>query len=435
MNTFSFIAGLVLGLVICYWQRMRINNQLYQLLKTSPYPVDFSTALPLLSLVRREIHYLYEKQQQLELEVLTQSSILETAPIGYLEVDLDNHLLKCNQQAKELLKIDRWQIGQMRLLLELVRSYELDQLIEITRKTQRPHVKEWFFYPTQYSLNDATEKTLKNKFNINKSTALKAHSYPLPDEKVCVFLENQQQLAELVQSHDRAFSDLTHELRTPLTSISLVAETLEKRLQNPEKRWVEQMLKEVNRLIKLIQNYLEINQLQTNPDQLNYELVNVKDLILSAWQSILPIAQQKKVTLNYQGLEEYLIEGDAARLTQVFLNLFNNCIKYSSNQDTILVQVASETENNEIEQIQIDFIDSGVGFLETDLPYVFQRLYRGDLSRTRQDDTDSLTPGCGLGLSISQQIIQAHQGLIIAKNHPQTGGAWVTIVLPLKKAN
>ena len=128
-----------------------------QILNSSPYPVDFSTSLPLLSLVRREMHYLHERQQQLEQEVLIQLLILDKAPIGYLEVDLDNHLLKCNQQAKELLKIDRWQFGQLRLLLELVRSYELDQLIEMTRNTQTPQVKEWFFYPTQYSLNESSD--------------------------------------------------------------------------------------------------------------------------------------------------------------------------------------------------------------------------------------------------------------------------------------
>lgn len=435
MNTFSFIFGLVVGLCICYWQRSHINSQLEQLLKGAPYQVDLSTSLPLLSLVRREINYLYEKQQQLEQELFTQSSILEKAPMGYLEVDLDNHLLKCNQQAKELLKIDRWQSGQIRLLLELVRSYELDQLIEITRKTQKSQIKEWFFYPSQYYLNKSLETTLKNKVNINSSIALKAYSYPLPDEKVCVFIENQQPLAEISQSHDRAFSDLTHELRTPLTSISLVAETLQKRLQNPEKHWVEQMLKEIHRLIKLIENFLEFGHLQAKPEQyLDYEILNIKDLVLSAWQSIAPIAQQKEITLNYQGLEDIFLEADPSRLTQVFLNLFNNCLKYSSVATDILVKVTPLCEINELEKILIDVIDSGIGFSETDLPYIFQRLYRGDLSRTRQgNDNDSLTQGSGLGLSIAQQIIQAHQGTIIAKNHPQTGGAWIQIILPLKK--
>lgn len=433
MNTSCLIFGLILGLVIFYWQRYHFYRQLKQILKSSPYPVDLSTALPLLSIVRREMNYFHERQQQLEQEVLTQASILEKAPIGYLEVDLDNHLLKCNQQARELLQIDRWQIGQLRLLLELVRSYELDQLIETTRHTQTPQIKEWFFYPTQYSLNQSIIHQ-SPKVNINKSTALKAYSYPLREEKVCVFLENQQFLAELVQSHDRAFSDLTHELRTPLTSISLVAETLQKRLQNPEKRWVEQMLKEINRLIKLVQNYLEISQLQNNPEQaLDYENVNIKSLVLAAWQSVLPIAQQE-VTLDYQGSDDVMIEGDPYRLTQVFFNLFNNCIKHSANQDSVLVQVHTFLKP-EIKQVQIDVIDSGIGFLETDLPYVFQRLYQGDLSRTRQGDTNYLTSGCGLGLSIVQQIIQAHRGTITAKNHPETGGAWLQIFLPLNREN
>lgn len=435
MNTFSFIFGLVVGLALCYWQRQLFNSQLRQLLKSLPYPVDFSTALPLLSLVRREMHFLHQKQQELEADLSTQASILETAPIGYLIVDLDNHLLLCNQQAQNLLKIDRWQPDQVRLLLELVRSYELDRLIEETRQTKIPRVKEWIFYPPQYSLYSSPETTKQARVNISRSIALKAYGFPLSDEKVCVFIENQQALAELSRSHDRAFSDLTHELRTPLTSISLVAETLYKRLENPEKRWVEQMLKEVNRLIKLIQDWLEIGQIQANPSQyLNYEIFNVKQLLLSAWQSILPVAQQTNITLNYQGSEDLYLEGDPYRLTQVFLNLFDNCVKYSSSGEMIMVTVTLLENENELEQIQMDVIDSGMGFSETDLPYIFQRLYRGDSSRTRQGaDSSSPSPGSGLGLSIAQQIIQAHRGSIIAKNHPQTGGAWIQIILPMRK--
>jgi two-component system phosphate regulon sensor histidine kinase PhoR len=89
--------------------------------------------------------------------------------------------------------------------------------------------------------------------------------------------------------------------------------------------------------------------------------------------------------------------------------------------------------------IQINIIDSGAGFSETDLPHVFKRLYRGDASRNRQP-VDSLTSkalgrssGSGLGLSIVQQIVQAHSGSVEARNHPETGGAWLQLKLPDRK--
>ena len=121
-------------------------------------------------------------------------------------------------------------------------------------------------------------------------------------------------------------------------------------------------------------------------------------------------------------------------MTQVFLNLFDNGIKHSSPETAIRVTVERvEVESSpEHEAIQIDIIDSGKGFVDADLPYIFERLYRGDPSRTRQladVNTRSTRHGSGLGLSIVEQIVQAHDGLIIAKNHPD-GGAWLQITLP-----
>jgi two-component system phosphate regulon sensor histidine kinase PhoR len=78
-------------------------------------------------------------------------------------------------------------------------------------------------------------------------------------------------------------------------------------------------------------------------------------------------------------------------------------------------------------------IDSGLGFNASDLPYIFERLYRGDKSRVReqQNRVFSDSDGSGLGLAIVEQIIQAHGGAIAAKNHPEIGGAWLEIILPV----
>ena len=84
----------------------------------------------------------------------------------------------------------------------------------------------------------------------------------------------------------------------------------------------------------------------------------------------------------------------------------------------------------------INIIDSGSGFSNSDLPHVFERLYRGDRSRTRESASisaapkSSLSSGSGLGLAIVQQIVLAHGGSVKAMNHPDTGGAWIQIELP-----
>ena len=113
-----------------------------------------------------------------------------------------------------------------------------------------------------------------------KSLALRASSLPLPNGQVGVFLENCQPLLDMNQERDRSFSDLAHELRTPLTSIRLVVETLQTRLEPPLNRWVNRLMQEVDRLINLVQSWLELTQMETNPTmQLNLEMVEMRSLI------------------------------------------------------------------------------------------------------------------------------------------------------------
>ncbi|MGF1589662.1 MAG: sensor histidine kinase [Pleurocapsa sp.] len=439
MSALDFVLGLAVGLGIYAGQQYRFKQQLTKTLRLYTKNEDGEISLPLHYLIRRELSELDRQRKQLERDKQAWQDLIELAPIGYLQVDAENQLLGCNQSAKELLRIDSRRSLRVRLLLELVRSYDLDLLIEETRRTQRSQTKEWIFYFTRYvSPQDSELVTNVNRGSekIVESIALKGYGFPLSNQQVGVFVENRQPLVELSQSRERTFADLTHELRTPLTSISLVAETLLRRLENPERRWVEQMLVEANRLIELVQEWLDLTQLQAAPDHaLKYETVRLYDLIQSVWQTLEPIAKRKEVTLSYVGDRALTIRCDRSRLIQVFLNLLDNAIKHNPPQKEILVQILPLTadESATIDKVKIDVIDSGMGFNASDLPYIFERLYRGDKSRAREQASDFPADGSGLGLAIVEQIIQAHQGMITAKNHPQFGGAWLEIILPINQ--
>jgi len=433
---FAFLIGLGFGLIIYYFQRRFWQNKLRKLLKAISTYHQEDVSLPLSTRLRREVRLIQNHADKLQQELNLWQELIEAAPIGYIQVDEENQLLWCNEQARRLLRLHRWQPGQVRLLLELVRSYELDQLIEQTRNTQQPQIQEWVFHP----MNLADEHS-NDYEKVSDAIALKGCSYPLPNEGVGVFLENQQPLVELSQRSDRLFSDLTHELRTPLTSIRLVAETLQPRLQPPESRWIEQMLQEANRLIRLVEDWLEISQLEQKSQQnLKLETFALQQLINAAWESLNPIAQQKNIYFNYQAEQPLSITADYSRLTQVFLNLFDNAIKYSPFQGTIWVKVLlllSHRINKPEDWVQINVIDQGQGLSKTDVLRVFDRLYRGNepSQENSNNNADSQnqefqSSGTGLGLSITRQIILAHGGRIQAKNHPDTGGAWLQIELP-----
>lgn len=434
----AFILGLSLGTSYSYWRLWQYRIQLRSIRESSYIDDRNLTSLPLIEQVSQTFAILSERDRQLEKQLQIWQDSLELAPIGYLLLDEENQLLWCNKYARTLLKIDEIRLeGKIRLLLELVRSYELDRLIEETRQTQQSQIREWVFYPTNYDLEETNTVG-------RKSIPIKGSSFPLSERRVVVFLENQQSLVELSRSRERTFSDLTHELRTPLTGIALVAEMLQKKLQDPERKLVERVLKEIDRLTNLIQDWLEITQIQENPlASLNYNCINLPELIQTVWDILETIASQKEITLEYLGPDRIDLQADRNRLTQVFLNLLDNAIKHSHPQAQITLGVKAISSKKvpddrtlPFEWVQIDIIDSGSGFAPEDLPYIFDRLYRGDTSRTRQSSNSTTIPvftsGSGLGLAITREIIKSHGGSIEACNHPETGGAWLKIVLPVK---
>lgn len=422
---FYFLSGLTVGLIIYFWKIYQINAQLINILHSLSQFESLNSFSKIVQ-VRRNVNLLNNRFYHTQLELDLHRYLISKIPLGYLRIDEENCLIECNEESKKILHIQRWNPEILRLFLELVRSYELDQLIQQTRKTQQNLVIEWDFFPT-------TNYVLKDESNLEietyKPLFLKAYSYPLPAGNVSIFIENKQIIKELSTRRDEAYSDLSHELRTPLTSMSLLAETLLKYTDDKSKIWVQQMYQEINRLIDLVQNWLEISSLEQNPyDTLKLQHLDLKQLILSAWESVKNLAENEQVSLKYEGEETLIIEADLSRLTQVFVNLFDNSIKHSFSGSLIMVKVDIKSDDFHDKFIEVNFIDSGTGFNTFDLPYIFDRLYRGDKSRVRNSRS-----GSGLGLSIVKQIIEAHQGSITANNHPETKGAWFKIIFPFNE--
>jgi two-component system phosphate regulon sensor histidine kinase PhoR len=430
MLLLGFCLGIAVSFGFWLWRQLHLNHAWDGVLLPYTFP-NLTVALPLVPRLWRTISSAQHRQQNLRQLWQNYQDLLDFAPLGYLQVDEENQLLWCNQQAKEILYLQRWQPGQVRLLLELVRSYELDQLIEKTRNCQKPQVQDWIFHPSRE--NAVIMLRLK-------PLALRASTFPLPKSQVGVFLENRQPLWDLHQERDRSFSDLAHELRTPLTSIRLVVETLQNRLDPPLDRWVNNLMQEVDRLIGLVESWLELTQMETNPTmQLNYEIVELRSLITSVWETLEPLAQRHQLTIAYSFPESIYIRVDKSRMYQVFVNLLDNSIKYSPPHTTIQIAARIEAvqgislDSPNYQFLEINIIDSGIGFAEEDLPHVFERFYRGDKSRSSlsiPEDNSAAVSGSGLGLAIVKQIILAHKGTIRAMNHHETGGAWMQIQLP-----
>ncbi len=458
-----FLIGLCVGLLLLGWHRLHLSRKFQQLARhLNPQVVH--GAIDSSSGLARAIAEQNKAFYQLERELAVWQQICQAAPIGFLYIDGDNQLIHCNARACQLLVLRQGNLEFPRLLMERVRSYELNQLIEQTRNTQQPGRCEWTFHPVCVDPDRPFQP---------HERLLRAYSYPLPNDMVGVFLEDRQEISLLTQQRDRWTSDVAHELKTPLTSIRLVAETLQSRLDPPLRDWISRLLQEVVRLNHLVQDLLDLSYLESATDlQLQFKTIDLAGLVQAAWISLEPLARQKQLRLDYQGPPQLLIKADEARMHRALLNLLDNSIKFSPPDSSILVRLSVLPDHLQrgLCPIHLEVIDCGPGFSESTLPYIFDRFYRGDLSRTRHTNhrslstlppegyqgdhaaqlqthspvpsttagslsatTDAeapLTSGSGLGLAIVRQIVEAHAGYVQASNHPETQGAWLEVFLP-----
>ncbi|MGP1375414.1 MAG: sensor histidine kinase [Almyronema sp.] len=441
MLLLCFLLGLGLGLSLLLWYRAWYSLQLktwLQRIQADQGTNGISYAAQLSSAIADQRRTITQLEQQLR----AYQQVLQEAPIGYLLVDEENQLLWYNAQAAQLLELEVLCLDrdpQPRLLLEVVRSYELDQLIEQTRQSQKPCCQDWTLYSAPADPFDLSERP---------AYPLRGSALPLRKGQIGVFLENRQEATRLIQQRDRWMSDVAHELKTPLTSIRLVAETLKMRVEASLQGWLDRLLNETIRLSNLVEDLLNLSRLEgPHFTGLNTKPLDLAQLIFSAWQSLEPLARIKHLQITYFGPDKLLIELDESLIYRVLVNLLDNAIKYSPPRQHIQVSLSvfppAAAAGEAAGYVRLEIIDAGPGFVEQDLPHVFERFYRADPARSRPQRSEMPADatlfkkafgkgGTGLGLAIVRQIIEAHQGRVEANNHPDTGGGWLKICLPYR---
>lgn len=190
-------------------------------------------------------------------------------------------------------------------------------------------------------------------------------------------------------------ANVTHELKTPLTSISGFIETLQAgAINDPEisGRFIDIIAIETERLKRLIDDILTLSDIE-NRNQVNKTRINVKNSVESTVSFLKPIADERKIVLISEVVEDMVIEGDEDRFRQMLFNLTENAIKYSNESGRVWITGKTEEECN-----IISVKDEGIGIPAEHLDRLFERFYRVDKSRSRK------VGGTGLGLSIVKHI-------------------------------
>lgn len=218
----------------------------------------------------------------------------------------------------------------------------------------------------------------------------------------------------------RFLSDASHELRTPTSVIKSYCDvTLNKeRTQAQYQEVLHRISEAVNRMSDTINKILEVSRLESKEALLRKGEVNINSLLESVYKLMLPVAEGKGVKLFISDEGDVIVIGDIERLTEVFINLVDNAIKY--NRDGGEVIISSRKESG---FVIITVSDTGIGIPEEDLSRIFDRFYRVDKSRGE-------VQGAGLGLSIAKAIVDAHKGRMEVKSRIGEGSEF-RVLLPL----
>ena len=202
--------------------------------------------------------------------------------------------------------------------------------------------------------------------------------------------------------------NVSHELNTPLFMVQGYILTLTEGAINDKlirDKYLERANKGVDRLVAIVKDLDMIAKLETEGLKLNYAVFNIIDLIQNVFDLFEMKAKKRNITLQFDKLYDYpvFVNGDKERIEQVLINLVVNSIKYGKLNGLTTVGIESYNENKFI----IKVIDNGEGIKEEHISRLFERFYRVDQSRSREQG------GSGLGLSIVKHIVEAHNETVL----------------------
>jgi heavy metal sensor kinase len=236
-------------------------------------------------------------------------------------------------------------------------------------------------------------------------------------------------LNEMIGRLEKAFqrqkqftSDASHELRTPLAVIEAES-TLALEKERPSSDYqqsLEIISQESRQMSSLIDQLLTLARADAGKEQWNFTEVNLGKLISNLSTDVEVLCQEKGLSFQLGQPQDLVVKGDEARLRELFMNLLDNAIRYTPAQGIVSVSLRREGQ-----MAVVAVTDTGVGIPAEDIPFIFERFYRVDKSRSRAEG------GSGLGLAICRHIAEAHGGKIEVESQVGVGSTF-SVWLPLQ---
>jgi heavy metal sensor kinase len=220
-------------------------------------------------------------------------------------------------------------------------------------------------------------------------------------ERLSISLNNMLgRLRDSVQSSRRFLADASHELRTPLTVIKGELQELSSEAGltgDAMRERVGSVLEEVARLEHLVSGLLMLSRLDAGETQRERTELDLAELARSTAEQMRLMAEDRGISIELSGLLPAVIQGDRSRIKQIIVNLLDNAIRFTPARGSVILRTTEDAG-----YALLEVMDTGIGIPKASLPHVFERFYRADEARSRDDG------GAGLGLSIVRSICSMH---------------------------
>ncbi|ATW28047.1 HAMP domain-containing sensor histidine kinase [Candidatus Formimonas warabiya] len=240
-------------------------------------------------------------------------------------------------------------------------------------------------------------------------------------QEICQLTESVNHMAQNLENQEilrkRLTADVAHELRTPLATLRSHLEAMIDGIWQADCDRLQSCHEEIMRITRMVGDLEMLARYDNENLTLNKTQFDLSGLAKQVVQNFESAYVKKGVTLNYSGGEEG-IRADKDKMNQVLSNLLSNALKYTPAGGQVDVSVKGT-----LHTVEVIVKDNGTGIAEDDLPFIYERFYRADKSRTR------LTGGSGIGLTITRSIVEAHKGKIEVGSKLNEGSEF-RVILP-----
>jgi two-component system phosphate regulon sensor histidine kinase PhoR len=336
--------------------------------------------------------------------------LADLADVGLLYVDDEDVIRRANETVHRLLRRRGSLVG--RTVLEAFLDHRVTELLGGARATGNAH--------REISLGGEPQRTLL--LNATREDGAQPGTW--------VAVRDLSELRRLQRIRTEFIDNLSHELRTPLTNVRLLAETLAMEIESVAvspriRESVARIDIETSHLATMVTELLDLARIEQGDAVMRRDRVDLGKVIESLVGRLGAAAERKSIELKTalpESVEERTVTGDEERLERLLVNIVHNAIKFSVVGGQVAISLRPDPNDPGWLVVEVD--DDGPGIPRHALERIFERFYKVDRARTREEST-----GTGLGLSIARHIAEAHGGRIWAES-VEGEGAQFFVALP-----